>query len=157
MIWWMLFFFLAGMALILAEFIVPGGICGLVGAILVIVSGGIGLHAYPEWTSFIIAGELLGAVLSIVFGMTILTRTNAAKRLVLETSQMEEDGYTNAITDGSLVGRTAVVLTALRPAGTVQLDGRRIDAVSNGMFIDKDAEVRIVEVHGNRVVVESTE
>jgi membrane-bound ClpP family serine protease len=70
---------------------------------------------------------------------------------------MEEDGYTNAITDGSLVGRTAVVLTALRPAGTVQLDGRRIDAVSNGMFIDKDAEVRIVEVHGNRVVVESTE
>lgn len=157
MIWWVVFFFLAGMALILAEFIVPGGICGLVGAILVVLSGGIGVHAYPDSAVLIICGEGVGAVFSVALGMLLLSRTRAAKRLILETSQRAEDGFTNAVSDMSLVGRAGVVLTALRPAGTIEVDSRRLDAVSNGAFIDKDAAIRVIEVHGNRVVVELAE
>ena len=42
-------------------------------------------------------------------------------------------------------------------AGTVDLDGERVDVVTEGEFIDRGARVRVVEVEGNRVVVELVE
>jgi membrane-bound serine protease (ClpP class) len=34
------------------------------------------------------------------------------------------------------------------------VNGKRVDAVSDGSFIDKGARVRVIEVQGARVVVE---
>ncbi|MCC6486790.1 MAG: NfeD family protein, partial [Candidatus Hydrogenedentes bacterium] len=45
--------------------------------------------------------------------------------------------------------------TALRPAGTIVVNGKRVSAVSTGDFISEGTAVRVVEAHGNRVVVES--
>lgn len=54
---------------------------------------------------------------------------------------------------GSLVGRIAVAATALRPAGVIEIDERRVDAVTEGGFVEQGSRVRIREVTGNRVVV----
>jgi membrane-bound serine protease (ClpP class) len=35
----------------------------------------------------------------------------------------------------------------------VTIDGRKVDAVSEGMPIEAGCRVRVLEVHGNRVVV----
>ena len=40
------------------------------------------------------------------------------------------------------------------PAGTIRIGKERVDAVSAGSFIERDVEVRVVEVEGTRVVVE---
>ncbi len=45
-------------------------------------------------------------------------------------------------------------VTALRPGGAMLLGDRRMDVVTRGEFVEAQAAVRIVEVHGNRVVVE---
>ena len=45
------------------------------------------------------------------------------------------------------------VLTELRPAGTVQIDGRPVDVVSEGAFIEKGTRVVVLSVSGSRVVV----
>ncbi|MCB9885019.1 MAG: hypothetical protein H6838_05975 [Planctomycetes bacterium] len=53
----------------------------------------------------------------------------------------------------ALVGRTGTAATVLRPAGTIEIDGERIDVVTEGEFLEAGAAVRVVYVRGNRVVV----
>jgi membrane-bound serine protease (ClpP class) len=55
---------------------------------------------------------------------------------------------------GELVGKEGRTLTPLRPAGMVEIDERRIDVVSDSEFLGAGVRVRVVEVEGNRVVVE---
>jgi membrane-bound serine protease (ClpP class) len=53
-----------------------------------------------------------------------------------------------------LRGRRGVALTALRPAGTAEIDGRRVDVVAEGgALIDRGAEIEVAEVEGTRVAV----
>ncbi len=155
MIWWAVLLFVGGMVLILAEFFLPGGVIGTLGVIFLVISGAIGVYYYPDYAFFIILGEAAGAVACIIAGLLILAKTSAGKRLRLETEQRPEDGYIHMASDMSLVGAEGVAMTMLRPAGTIELNGRRIDAVANGTFIDQGQRVRVVEVHGNRVVVEA--
>jgi membrane-bound serine protease (ClpP class) len=54
----------------------------------------------------------------------------------------------------SLLNCEGTVFTALRPAGTIMVDDKRVDAVSDGTFIDAKKRVIVTEVHGSRVVVE---
>jgi len=157
MIWWTLALFLAGMVLIIVEFLLPGGILGGIGAVLLVISTVVGVRAFPEAALFIIIGEMVGAVVCIVIGLFLLTKTKAGKAIALDQSQRIEDGYVNLPSEEGLIGMTGVVLAALRPAGTITVGERRIDAVSDGVFIEKGAPVRILEVHGNRVVVEREE
>ena len=54
----------------------------------------------------------------------------------------------------SLIGKTGVVLTTLRPAGTVQIDGKRYYAKTEASFIEKGQNVTVVAVEGLSIVVE---
>jgi membrane-bound serine protease (ClpP class) len=53
-----------------------------------------------------------------------------------------------------MVGKSGVAITSLRPAGTALIEGQRVDVVTQGTFIDKDSEVTIIRIDGNRVVVD---
>jgi membrane-bound ClpP family serine protease len=55
------------------------------------------------------------------------------------------------------VGRSAKAKSKLLPSGVVIVDGRNIDAVSEGMPIEVGQEVRIVQVRGKQVVVRPIE
>jgi membrane-bound ClpP family serine protease len=44
-------------------------------------------------------------------------------------------------------------VSPLRPAGFARIENRRIDVVTRGELLDDGCPVRVVEVHGNRVVV----
>lgn len=154
---WILFFFVSGMALILLEFILPGGIIGVAGVIMLVISCGIGVTLYPDFTLLIVLGEVLGAGIAIGIGIYVISKTSLGSAMVLSGEQRAEDGYTNLPSDMTLIGMQGVVLTALRPAGTIEVGEKRLDAVSDGTFIDKGALVVITEVHGNRVVVERAE
>jgi membrane-bound serine protease (ClpP class) len=74
--------------------------------------------------------------------------------LVLDDAQDPDAGWTSPGESPELLGRDGIVHSALRPAGTVLIDGDRINAVSSGVFIEKDRPVLVVEVEGHRVVVE---
>ncbi|QDT35861.1 hypothetical protein Pan189_02140 [Stratiformator vulcanicus] len=53
----------------------------------------------------------------------------------------------------SLIGRTGKAATTLRPSGKALIEGDYVDVVSDGGYIDADAEVEVVGVEGNRVIV----
>ena len=54
----------------------------------------------------------------------------------------------------NIIGKHGITTTTLRPAGKVELeDGRLLDVVSDGEFIEKGTPVRVVESGGGRTVV----
>ena len=53
-----------------------------------------------------------------------------------------------------LNGKVRVAENLLRPTGILELDGDRMDVVTEGDFIEAGAKIRVVRVDGNRIVVE---
>jgi membrane-bound serine protease (ClpP class) len=48
-------------------------------------------------------------------------------------------------------------LTPLRPVGTAEFMGRRVESVAEGIMIERGEHVRVIAVQGNRVVVRKIE
>lgn len=143
-------FLVAGFVLLISELVVvPGftffGIAGFV--------------AYG--IAFALAFSRLGVETTVVlfFGTTVATglllylagRAGIWNRLVNRTS---ERGFGSQNPDmGSLVGTLGEVVAPLRPAGKIRSEGRTIDVVAEGGFVEAGIEVEVVRVDGNRIVV----
>jgi membrane-bound serine protease (ClpP class) len=126
----------------------------------------IGLGGVIVGTVFVFGQDpFLGvATLLILFGFVIVLAkflhsywryTPMGKRLLLEAP-------TNDATIASLAvhqelerlrGKVGKTLSALRPAGTVDFDGRRIDTISEGILIEPGQWVRCIDVQAGKVVV----
>ncbi|AJD91506.1 membrane protein [Jeotgalibacillus malaysiensis] len=148
-----LILFLIGIGLVIAEFFVPGGILGIAGLVAIIVS-------------ILLAGESIAfmgialsvALLAAVIGMVIMVKflgknLHLLKKIILSDSTSTESGYVSNVNRHELIGQTGVTRTALRPSGTIIIDNERIDAVSEGGYINKDQQVLVVKVEGSRIVV----
>ena len=55
--------------------------------------------------------------------------------------------------DLALLGKEGTVEADCRPAGMARLDGRRVDVVTRGEWLERGERIKVVEVKGNRVVV----
>jgi len=49
-----------------------------------------------------------------------------------------------------------VALTLLRPAGSIEIDGARIDAVSESEMLEAGTRVEVIKVIGLKVIVKAT-
>ena len=72
---------------------------------------------------------------------------------MLHDASTSAGGYVSAAERTDLVGREATVLTDVRPAGSILIDGVSVDVVSEGAYIEKGERVYVAEVHGSRIVV----
>ena len=75
---------------------------------------------------------------------------------MLWTRQKNSEGYTGGNDWSMLVGKRGRALTTLRPAGTILVEGKRLDVSSQGDYIEKSAPVIIVRVEGSKIFVEQT-
>lgn len=152
--WVVVLLFAAGVALLFAEFLLPGAILGIIGGALIVASIVVGWMKFPEYGFFIFGGEAVGVVVVIMIGFYMISSTRLGGVLVMEEAQQKSEGYVSPSEDPALEGELAIVHTALRPAGSIMYQDRRIDAVSDGTFIDAGKTVRVIEVEGHRVVCE---
>lgn len=53
------------------------------------------------------------------------------------------------------VGDRGTVTSQLRPAGRAQIAGQTIDVISIGQWVEQGHDVKVIEIHGNEIVVES--
>lgn len=157
MIAWILVLYLAGLLLFLAEFIIPGMISGIIGTVMLISSIVLVIVYHPGIALFGVMAQLLGVLVAVIAGMYLLPRSRYGRYLILQDSQQAEAGWVSADGEDGLVGAEGSVYTALRPAGSILVNGKRYDAVANGAFIDKGRQIRVIEVHGSRVVVEAAD
>jgi membrane-bound serine protease (ClpP class) len=84
----------------------------------------------------------------------LLPATGVTRRFVLKTALRREAGFSSHATEKALPqGTTGTALTDLRPAGKIRANGRRLDAVSEGGFIQVGAKVVIVAWRSGEAVV----
>ncbi len=155
--------FLVGLGLILLEvFAIPGfGIAGIGGILLIIASLFLALVGADPFldmraVSMAIIQLTVALVLSIILIIVLakfLPRTNMFKKFVLSVEEKSEEGFVSHSTSEELVGKTGKALTDLRPSGTAEIDGKRVDVVTDSEFIEKGSRIEVVEVEGIRVVV----
>ncbi len=53
----------------------------------------------------------------------------------------------------TLKGSTGKTLTPMRPSGMVELNGRRVDALTEGLMLDPNTPVKCIEIKAGRVIV----
>ena len=145
--------FVLGIILIAAELFVPGGILGILGGLAlvgsILMAGENVLHTSISLIIALFLAILLMIILVKVFGK----RMKFFKKLILSDSTNTESGYISNVNRIDLIGLEGKTLTQLRPSGTMKIGNERIDVVSEGAFIEKDACVKVIKVEGSRVVV----
>ena len=148
-----LFLFVAGILLIFLEFFLPGAIAGTLGFAALLLSL---FLAGPD--ALQMGVSILIAIAVSIFIFFLMIRTFGKKlvlfnKMVLSESARKEDGYVSNVTRSELLGMEGRALTILRPAGTIFINNERVDAVTEGGFIEKNAQVKVIKVEGARIVV----
>lgn len=152
----------AGVILLAIElFVTPGfgatgvlGIAALVGGLALSLVG-----AGATWAVIItalgrVAVSLLLAIAAALALLRFLPRLPFGRRLVLETELAAREGFASAPeTDRAWLGKHGTTASPLRPAGIADIEGERVDVVSDGDFIDAGDPITVVRVDGNRIVV----
>ena len=156
--------FILGVSLLAVEvFITPGfGILGASGLLLIFVSfiSAMSERMPGEWRPISFSPEtfslpflkvvfsFVGAVALVVVAGKFIPQTRMFKSISLEDVSPEQEEETE------LLGLEGVTHSDLRPSGTAYIGERKLDVVTYGDFIPRQTAVRVVEVHGNRIVVE---
>jgi membrane-bound serine protease (ClpP class) len=104
-----------------------------------------------------VAISILVAMAAAFALLRLLPRLPFGRRLVLEAGMQTDLGYVSApASDRQWLGRTGTALSPLRPAGIAEIDGARVDVVSDGGFIDAGTPILVTRVDGNRIVVRAS-
>lgn len=148
-----LILFIGGVLLIALEMLIPGGIVGTVG-ILTLLYAIVYINEATYAISFIIViSFLLAVVLYLVNRKVFNRKLSFLNQLVLTDAITTEDGYIASESRIDLEGKTLVAYTDLRPAGVASYNNEKLDVVTDGDFIEKGKEVKVVRVEGMRIVV----
>ena len=151
--------FFVGVVLMMIEvFVIPSfGIIGILGAISMLISlfWAFGIENVENAT-YVIGTSLLGAVIAILLlTLYILPKSSMFKRLTLSATTETTKGYTShAKRDSHLVGKIGVAKTDLRPSGTMVIDDKKYDVLTDGEYVIKGDQVRVTGTKGIQILVE---
>jgi membrane-bound serine protease (ClpP class) len=152
----------AGMVLLALEiFVIPGfgiaGALGILGILAALVLAMVGQGNTTELVMLVAARVMFSMLFALLLSLVLLrfmTHSRLGRRLILDTGLAAGQGYASAPeSDHRLLGREGVTTSPLHPAGIAQIDGVRVDVVSNGAPIDAGTAIVVEKVDGNRVVV----
>ncbi len=151
-----------GFLLLVVEFFLPSGgiLFGLsLGAIVV----GVAMTFLNSTTPTVGVVTLITVFIAVpaVFSamMHVWPRTRWGRRFFL--NEPDEDATIASMPVylelEQLRGRFGRAVSALRPAGVVDFDGRRVDTITEGMMVEPGQWVRCIDVRAGKVVVRAVE
>lgn len=148
--------FAVGLFLLLVEMIHPGfGIPGLTGLLLLFLGVILSAQTFIEaLIMMLIIIGILGVALSFV--LRSAKKGFLSKKLILKNISVKESGYTGVTDYSDFLDKEGKSLTILRPAGTADFNGVKLDVVTEGDFIPKDTMVKVIKVEGRRIVVRAS-
>jgi membrane-bound serine protease (ClpP class) len=162
--------FIIGVVLLSIElFVTPGfGILGGSGIILIIVSFIAAMGKGPFFNPATILSPnyfrgltnfgtaLLGLVILILltYKFVFVKSSPLYQKFVLTAEERRANGFESSESDlARMKGMRGTAVSNLRPAGKANINGKTVDVVSRGDFIEPGDTIEVVEVVGNRVVV----
>ena len=151
-------------------FVIPGfGFIGLLGMACIISSlvmsmvqhmPGMPIIQVPalqiEHAMLNLAIGIIGSTAIVTLAARYLPFLPLFNRLILTSQVNTEDGYQSSPDSSRLLHSRGIAASSLHPAGIGEFNGRRIDVVTHGNFIEENTPIVVVEAHGNRVVVEAS-
>jgi len=152
---WPLLLLVLGLFLLVAEVFIPSG--GLIGLLAVFCLAASLWRAFEQSMSlglkFLLADFFL-LPLAVALAIHLWPKMPLAKRVFLLPPDPEEiDVSHSSPRIDHLVGQLGRALTPLRPSGTVDFDGRRLDGLSEEGLIPSGALIQAVRVRGHQLIV----
>lgn len=147
---------LLGLLFLFLEVFLPGGVTGIIGVVLLLIGVVLSFIHFDEVQAFsILVGAVIVSVAIMAVGVKVFPRTRLAGRIILREVLTRNRGFTpSSEALESLVGESGVAVSTLRPSGIADFDGRRVDVVAEGDYIQAGEWLVVVRTDGNRVVVE---
>lgn len=151
--WTSLIVFVVGLILLVIEAVSPGfGLPGISGIVLIIVGIILAMESVKEAIESLSISIILTTIITILL-IRRGYRFKAFHKVVLNTNLDRESGYVSSEEKEEYLGREGVAITELRPTGVIEIDGQRLDALSEGTFIPKDTKVKVIKVEGSKIIV----
>ena len=144
--------FVIGSGLIIVEAFIPGfGVAGICGVILEIVA----LRCCWLLHGTVPALLALAGILLLIGLAVFLSYRSAMNGRLSKSNLVLKD--TETVADESKpdhwIGMEGVAVTALRPAGQIEIEGVRLNVASTGEFIEKGSPVLVTGQEGDHYVI----
>ena len=156
--WWLLFavfLYLACALLIIVEVFVPSGGLLSVCALLCLVGGLVIFFNHSVavgWIGVVVAVVMIPVLL--VTAYRVFPRTRFGRSVTLTPPQRQRgDAIADSLEVSNLNGAMGKVLTPLRPVGTCDFSGRRVECVAESGYVDKGKTVKVVGLQGAQPTV----
>ncbi len=151
--WTSLALFIVGIILLIVEIMMPGfGLPGISGIIFVII----GVILAMDSVTNALLSISIAIIITTIIGIMLVKRGFKSKlfnSIVLDSQTKREKGYLSSEVDENLISKEGVTLTELRPSGYIDIDGDRIDALSDEGFISKGIPIKVVRIEGTKIFV----
>ncbi len=141
----------AGLLLIIVEIVfIPGTtVVGLLGLIFTIVGVVFSYSHFGSETGFYV---LLGTSLVTAGTLYLSFRKGAWKKFSHQTSI--DSKVNEGMADHLVAGEEGISISALRPMGSAEFNGKIFEVKTNGELVDNGIKVRIVKIRSNDILVE---
>lgn len=174
--WLEILLFFTGFVFILLEmFVIPGfGIFGLGGILMMMVSLILASQSFVipvnseeirhmAYSCLSLLGACAGLGVALFVLQKALPHTPFLRQIILKPPHkdavaMDAEGDPDAVVQWQhLAGRTGETVTKLLPAGKAKIDGKLFDVISDGQLIERGVQIEVIEVMGNRILVQVLE
>lgn len=149
---------LIGLALLLVEvYLIPGfNVVGLLG--LLVIAFAIGF-AFVERGAVGGLVTMAGSLTAVVGVFYFLWQSGAWDKFVLSANLRKDDAEAAAEREQRIryLGKTGSAVTPLRPTGVAEIEGERVEVMTEGEFIAAGSLVRIVAMDRRRYFVRLAE
>ena len=146
---------LAGFLLLLVEALMPGfGVAGILGAALEVVAIYCAYVQYGLGAALILTLAfiiLLAVIIFLSYRSAMKGRISKSDLILKDAEEAAPEPAAKALQ--VYLNREGVAVSALRPGGTVEIDGVRVNAASGGELVEKGEKVRVTGTEGDHVVV----
>lgn len=151
--WTSLALFVTGLILLVIEGIVPGfGLPGISGIILVLVGTVLAMDSLSVALLSISIAIIITTIATIIL-MKMGFKSKLFNKVVLTNDLKDEKGYLSADSAHSFMGREGITITGLRPSGFIEIDGIKLDALSDSEYIPQNTIIKVVRVEGSKIFV----
>ena len=143
---------LIGVVVVIAEIILPsGGILSIVALSVFGYSLFVVFSEISKTVGFVlVAADLVLIPVLVILGLKLLARSPVTLRKTLS----REKGVSSQPSDlDSYIDMQGTAVTDLRPAGKAIINGKRVDVVTRGEYLEKDATIIVTAVTGNQIIV----
>jgi membrane-bound serine protease (ClpP class) len=148
---------LLALALVVAELFLPShGLLAILAALASIGAIVLAYRASPGAALIFAAIIFFAAPVVFYWAIRIYPTTPMGKRVLLEHPQAGVKAFADEAAQlEHLVGQQGTAITLLRPAGSVEVEGRIIDAMSDAEIIESGSRVEVLRVVGRKVIVKA--